>query len=181
MNIDQAYHLLFMGALIIFAVLIGVMLIRAVIGPRITDRILSINMIGTMTICSIAILSGLLHEGYLTDVALIYAMLSFVAVLILAVMYIPAKSTREKQQPEQGKKASAKSAHKKKPAKSSSEEKQTKEEPAEAQTGMTQGNETSTAGNPLQGQVPKTPAADINSGKQSRAKKQKARKKGKKA
>ena len=91
MNIDQAYHYLFMGALIIFAVLIGVMLIRAVIGPRITDRILSINMIGTMTICSIAILSGLLHEGYLTDVALIYAMLSFVAVLILAVMYIPAK------------------------------------------------------------------------------------------
>ena len=172
MNIDQAYHLLFMGALIIFAVLIGIMLIRAVIGPRITDRILSINMIGTMTICSIAILSGLLHEGYLTDVALIYAMLSFVAVLILAVMYIPAKSTREKQQPEQGKKASAKS---------SSEEKQTKEEPAEAQTGMTQGNETSTAGNPLQGQVPKTPAAYINSGKQSRAKKQKARKKGKKA
>ena len=97
MNIDQAYHLLFMGALIIFAVLIGIMLIRAVIGPRITDRILSINMIGTMTICSIAILSGLLHEGYLTDVALIYAMLSFVAVLILAVMYIPAKSTRQQQ------------------------------------------------------------------------------------
>ena len=98
MNIDQAYHLLFMGALIIFAVLIGIMLIRAVIGPRITDRILSINMIGTMTICSIAILSGLLHEGYLTDVALIYAMLSFVAVLILAVMYIPAKSTRGQKQ-----------------------------------------------------------------------------------
>ena len=113
MNIDQAYHLLFMGALIIFAVLIGIMLIRAVIGPRITDRILSINMIGTMTICSIAILSGLLHEGYLTDVALIYAMLSFVAVLILAVMYIPAKSAREKRQPEQTEKAPAKSSNKK--------------------------------------------------------------------
>lgn len=97
MNIDQAYHLLFMGALIIFAVLIGIMLIRAVIGPRITDRILSINMIGTMTICSIAILSGLLNEGYLTDVALIYAMLSFVAVLILAVMYIPEKSVGKQQ------------------------------------------------------------------------------------
>jgi len=103
MNIDQAYHLLFMGALIIFAVLIGVMLIRAVIGPRITDRILSINMIGTMTICSIAILSGLLKEGYLTDVALIYAMLSFVSVLILAVMYIPAKPEREKLKAKQGK------------------------------------------------------------------------------
>ena len=113
MNIDQAYHFLFMGALIIFAVLIGIMLIRAVIGPRITDRILSINMIGTMTICSIAILSGLLHEGYLTDVALIYAMLSFVAVLILAVMYIPAKSSREKRQPEQTEKALAKSSNKK--------------------------------------------------------------------
>ena len=106
MSIDKAYQLLYLGALIVFAILIGVMLVRAVIGPRITDRILSINMIGTMTICSIAILSRLLHEAYLVDVALIYAMLSFVAVLILAVMYIPTKEKHgkpkaEKQQPEQ--------------------------------------------------------------------------------
>ena len=51
---------------------IGLMVIRSIIGPRSTDRILSVNMLGTMTICSIAILSVLLDEGYLADVALIY-------------------------------------------------------------------------------------------------------------
>ena len=96
MSIDRAYQILYLSVLIVFALLIGAMLIRSVIGPRITDRILSINMLGTMTICSIAILSRLLSESYLVDVALIYAMLSFVAVLMLAVMYIPSQHKREK-------------------------------------------------------------------------------------
>lgn len=90
MNLDFAYQILYTAALIVLAVLIGIMLVRAIIGPRITDRILSINMLGTMVICSIAILSQMLKESYLVDVALIYAMLSFVAVLILATTYLPA-------------------------------------------------------------------------------------------
>ena len=73
-----------------FLILIGAMVIRSVIGPRITDRILSVNMLGTMVISSIAVLSQLLKEGYLADVAMIYAMISFVSVLMLAAMFIPA-------------------------------------------------------------------------------------------
>lgn len=94
MSIETAYNILYMGSLIIFAILIGVMLVRSVIGPRITDRILSVNMIGTMIICCIVILSRYLDEGYLVDVALIYAMISFVSVLIYASTYIPAKPGR---------------------------------------------------------------------------------------
>ena len=74
--------------------LIGAMVIRSIIGPRSTDRIMSVNMLGTMTISSIAILSLLLDEGYLADVALIYAMISFISVLILASTYIPNLRTR---------------------------------------------------------------------------------------
>lgn len=70
---------------------IGLMVIRSIIGPRSTDRIMSVNMLGTMTICSIAILSVLLDEGYLADVALIYAMISFVAVLMMASMFVPSR------------------------------------------------------------------------------------------
>ena len=69
--------------------LIGAMVIRSIIGPRSTDRIMSVNMLGTMTICSIAVLSVLLDEGYLADVAMIYAMISFVAVLMMASMFVP--------------------------------------------------------------------------------------------
>ena len=71
--------------------LIGAMVIRSIVGPRSTDRIMSVNMLGTMTICSIAVLSVLLDEGYLADVALIYAMISFVAVLMMASMFVPSK------------------------------------------------------------------------------------------
>ena len=93
--LDNAYRVLYNVALIVLAILIGVMLVRAVIGPRVTDRILSINMIGTMVICSIAIFSQLLGEGYLLDVALIYALISFVTVLVFAMVYIPSKPKRD--------------------------------------------------------------------------------------
>ena len=91
MTIEQAYHALYGGALVVLILLIGAMVIRSIIGPRSTDRIMSVNMLGTMTICSIAILSVLLDEGYLADVAMIYAMISFVAVLMMASMFVPSK------------------------------------------------------------------------------------------
>ncbi len=96
MSIEKAYSLLFSSALIVFGIFVGLMLIRSIIGPRITDRIMCINVIGTMVICCIIILSGLLGEGYLLDVALIYAMISFIAVLMLATTYIPRNPTRVK-------------------------------------------------------------------------------------
>ena len=94
MTVETAYQYLYGGALIVFLLLIGAMVIRSIIGPRSTDRIMSVNMLGTMTICCIAILSFLLKEEYLADVALIYAMISFVAVLMMASMFIPAKPKR---------------------------------------------------------------------------------------
>ncbi len=48
MSIETAYQILFSFALIWLSVLILAMLIRSIHGPRITDRILSINMIGTL-------------------------------------------------------------------------------------------------------------------------------------
>ncbi len=96
MNIESAYHALYTGALVVLAILMGIMVIRSVVGPRVTDRILSINMIGTMVVCAIAILTVMLDEGYLADVGLIYVMISFVSVLILTITYIPAHPRRDK-------------------------------------------------------------------------------------
>lgn len=95
MSINEAYHSLYNVSLIVLSILIGIMLLKAVIGPRVTDRILSINMIGTMVISSILILSQMLEEYYLIDVSLIYAMISFLSVIILAAVYIPSKKKRE--------------------------------------------------------------------------------------
>ncbi len=115
MTVENAYQILYSAVLIGFAVLIGAMLVRAILGPRVTDRILSINMIGTMVISCLAILSRMLKEGFLIDVALIYAMISFVAVLVLAAVYIPAgakeKDVRDRVRREKEEKNSGDSAH----------------------------------------------------------------------
>ena len=96
MTIETAYQILFEGALLWLGVLLLIMLVRAIIGPRITDRILAINMIGTMVSCCICLLSGVLGESYLVDMALLYSMISFVSVLILASTYIAWKPERGK-------------------------------------------------------------------------------------
>lgn len=84
----EAYNLLFSVVLAVLGVLLFLCLLRAVIGPRIADRVVGINMIGTIVIMMIAILALMLGEGYLVDIAIIYAMLSFLAVVVLAKIYI---------------------------------------------------------------------------------------------
>lgn len=84
----EAYNLLFTVVLAVLGVLLFLCLLRAILGPRIADRVVGINMIGTIVIMMIAILALMLGEGYLVDIAIIYAMLSFLAVVVLAKIYI---------------------------------------------------------------------------------------------
>ena len=85
---SAAYETLFTITLSILGVLLFPCLLRAIRGPRIADRVVGINMIGTIIIMMIAILSLMLEEGYLVDIAIIYAMLSFLAVVVLVKIYI---------------------------------------------------------------------------------------------
>lgn len=82
------YHYIYIAFLIILAVMLFPCLIRAIKGPRIADRLVSVNMMGTMVMVMIAILALLLNEGYLVDVCLVYAMISFLAVVVLTKVYI---------------------------------------------------------------------------------------------
>ncbi len=72
----------------ILAIFLLICLVRAVIGPTIADRIVSVNMMGTIVITIIALLSVLMEEGYLVDICIIYAMISFLAVVALTKMYL---------------------------------------------------------------------------------------------
>ena len=89
MSIDSAYSALYSGALVYLALLMCVMLCRAVRLRGVTNRLIAVNMIGTMINASILILSVKMKESWLLDVALIYTMISFVSVLILARVSIP--------------------------------------------------------------------------------------------
>lgn len=84
----QAYTTLFTAALLILGALMIACLVRAILGPRIADRLVSINMTDTIAIMIIALLSVMLNEGYLLDIAIIYAMLSFLAVVVLVKVFI---------------------------------------------------------------------------------------------
>lgn len=85
---SHAWQMLYIPAVLVLLALTGVMMFRAVRGPRTTDRIVAINMISTMIVSIILIFSQVLSEDWLLDVALIYAMVSLVTVTMLASLYV---------------------------------------------------------------------------------------------
>lgn len=87
MELVQRYAGIFHIILIILALLTICCLIRAVMGPRIADRLVAVNMMGTIVMTIIAILALLMNKDYLVDICLIYAMISFLAVVVLTKVY----------------------------------------------------------------------------------------------
>ena len=82
------YEILYTAALVIIGVLVLACLVRAIRGPRIADRVIAANMIGTLVVITICILAFMMGEGYLVDIAMIYTMLSFLAVVLLTKVYM---------------------------------------------------------------------------------------------
>lgn len=87
MELIQQYSAFFYGILSVLALLLVLCLIRAVKGPRIADRLVAVNMMGTMVMAMIALLAVVKDQGYLMDICLIYAMISFLAVVVLTRIY----------------------------------------------------------------------------------------------
>lgn len=87
MELIQQYEWIFHIILVILAVMLIACLIRAIIGPRIADRLVAVNMITTMVMAIVSILAIIMEEGYLVDICLIYAMISFLAVVVLTKVY----------------------------------------------------------------------------------------------
>ena len=78
----------FIGVLIFLAIIHFACLIRAIMGPRVADRVIAVNMMGTVVMVMISILALLLKEGYLMDICLIYACISFLAVVVITKVYL---------------------------------------------------------------------------------------------
>lgn len=89
---NETVRLLLHNGLIVLLVVLSIMaflcLIRAIIGPRTADRVVSVNMMGTIIIAITLDLAVFLGEGYLVDIAIIYALLSFLAVVVLTKVYL---------------------------------------------------------------------------------------------
>lgn len=76
-------NILIFAILFLSVIIIGSMY-RAVKGPRAADRLVAINVIGTKTILLILMISLVFKENYFVDVALVYALISFTASVVIA-------------------------------------------------------------------------------------------------
>ena len=85
-----------MAAMIALALCMLAVLIRAVKGPRFTDRIVAINSVNTLIICCVCLLSRYLDEDYLIDIALIYALLGFLVNTLLMRQLIARKKEEDR-------------------------------------------------------------------------------------
>ena len=93
--VETLQNYVLVGALIFLSICLVFSFIRSLIGPKVADRIVAVNMIGTQVILIICILAIYFKEGGLVDVALIYAMFSFLAVVLFSRIYIGVYNEKE--------------------------------------------------------------------------------------
>lgn len=93
--VETLQNYVLVGALIFLSICLVFSFIRSLIGPKVADRIVAVNMIGTQIILIICILAIYFKEGGLVDVALIYAMFSFLAVVLFSRIYIGVFNEKE--------------------------------------------------------------------------------------
>ncbi len=71
--------LLFAGSTVLLGMVL--VLIRALLGPTVYDRILAVNAMGTKTVMLIAILGFISERPEFLDIALLYALINFVVTI----------------------------------------------------------------------------------------------------
>ena len=76
--------LLLIGGAVFLSVSVFFCLLRAVLGPRFTDRVIAVNIVSTSVIVLISMLALYIGESYLVDICLVYGIISFLSVVVLA-------------------------------------------------------------------------------------------------
>ncbi len=74
----------FMYAAIALSILTIISLYRAYVGPACFDRVVAINIISTKIVTIIALVSYIYEQDFFLDVALVYALISYVTVVGIA-------------------------------------------------------------------------------------------------
>lgn len=87
MNIESAQNFIFFISLVVLSISIIAIFLRAIIGPKVTDRIICVNMIGTKIIIMVCIISAVLKESFIIDIAILYALINFVSMVALTYAY----------------------------------------------------------------------------------------------
>ena len=74
---------MFTAATAAIVIAMALMLIRAIAGPTVYDRVLSVNSFGTKTVLLLAVLGFLMGRPDFLDIALLYALINFVGTIAI--------------------------------------------------------------------------------------------------
>lgn len=75
---------LFFFAVVILAILALLALVRVYLGPSLPDRVVAVDAINSLTIAAMLLLGVVYKQLIFIDVAIVYALLSFVSTLYIA-------------------------------------------------------------------------------------------------
>ena len=100
--IDGWLKIILMTGCVLLAAGIILSMIRAGWGPRFTDRVVAVNLIGSITIIIMCLLSVYLEQDFLVDVAIVFALLSFIAIVVLTRLVIVRQRAQEERERVQG-------------------------------------------------------------------------------
>ncbi|MFC2008786.1 monovalent cation/H+ antiporter complex subunit F [Chloroflexota bacterium] len=71
-------------AVVFLGVCIAIALVRVGIGPTVPDRIVGLDTVNTIVVVAMVLVGAALREVIYVDVAIVYALLSFVTTLFIA-------------------------------------------------------------------------------------------------
>ena len=74
---------MFYAAAIAILITMALALVRAIKGPTVFDRVLSLNMIGTKTVLLISVMCFLTGRTDFLDLALLYSLMNFIGMVAL--------------------------------------------------------------------------------------------------
>ena len=69
------------GAALAILAVMGLVLVRAIVGPTVYDRVLAVNMFGTKTVLLLAIMAFISGRLDVLDIAIAYALINFIGVI----------------------------------------------------------------------------------------------------
>lgn len=72
---------MFIAASVAILITMALALTRALLGPTIYDRILTVNMFGTKTVLLIAVFGFVIGRPEFLDIALVYALINFIVTI----------------------------------------------------------------------------------------------------
>ena len=88
---------MFLAVSIAIMIVMVLALVRAFLGPTLFDRILAVNMFGSKIVLLVAVLGVVSDQPSFVDIALVYALINFIAMIAVLRFFEYDRRTRERE------------------------------------------------------------------------------------